>query len=439
VLKLDLELVVRQNHTDKRGVEASDAANVVLGSPSLDEASDGGTGVHAVGDGTREVGVAGEDTRNVNGVVITRHTGVVLVGGGSSESKRRLSTERDSVLEVDGLVDRLSVSLEVVDDRVAVRLTSLVVDAANLDDLLGGELKEDLATGLNAAEDSLVLVANQALETESQSLAEQLNVLRKLVDREPVLGAKDGNIAGGGEVNLDGSLDLSLESVLVVGVGTTVQELRGDLHDRLVVADESTADLNHLTSLLVNDSVDLGGGRNLIALLERLSTGDHAELIGQVDELQKITVNGARENRLGDSLPANDDSKVHRSIDSLARSVDESLTSVADSVDEVVDGLASDGGLATIKLGSDIGIEVNSLLAKPCLPVELLDAVVTALHNLTDRRVTSLRVVGELQGQSSRLAKGSSLLDHVDLDLVLADKLDLDHINVLVVAAAHEQ
>ncbi|KAI6757458.1 hypothetical protein HG531_003283 [Fusarium graminearum] len=434
VLELDLKIIVGQNHTDQRSVEASDTANVVLGSPGLDEASDGGTGVHAVGDGSRKVGVAGEDTRNVNGVVVTGHAGVVLVGSRSSEGERRPSTERDGVLEVDGLINRLTISLKVVNDRVAVRLSGLVVNATNLDDLLGGELKKDLASGLDAAEDSLVLVANQALEAESQGLTEQLNVLRKLVNREPVLRSEDSDIAGGGKVNLDGGLDLSLESVLVVGVGTAVQELRSNLHDRLAITDESTTDLNHLTSLLVNDSIDLGSGRDLIALLERLSTGDHAELVRQVDELQKITIDGAREDGLGDSLPANDDSEIHRSVDSLARSVDKGLASVADGVDEVVDSLTSDGGLTTVELGSDISVQVKSLLTEPCLPVEFLDAIVTTLHNLTDRRVTGLRVVGELQRQSSRLAKSSSLLDHVDLDLVLADKLDLDHIDVLVVA-----
>lgn len=70
VLKADLDGVVGKDHTDKVDVEAANATNVVLGCPCLDEASDGSTGVHAVSDGAREVGILGEDTRNVDGVVI---------------------------------------------------------------------------------------------------------------------------------------------------------------------------------------------------------------------------------------------------------------------------------------------------------------------------------------------------------------------------------
>ncbi|KAI6759681.1 hypothetical protein HG530_010361 [Fusarium avenaceum] len=432
VLELDLELIVGQNHADERGVEASDTANVVLGGPGLDETSHGCTRVHAVGDGAGKVGIAGEDTRDVDGVVVTRDTSVVLVGSRGSECQRRLAAERDRVLEVDRLVNRLAISLKVINDGVTVGLSGLVIHAADLDDLLSGELKQDLAPGLNAAEDGLVLVAHQALESEGQSLAEQLNVLRKLVDREPLLGAKDGDVPSGGKVHLDGSLNLALEGVLVVGVGTTVEELRGDLHNRLSITGECTADLNHLASLLVDDSVDLSSGGDLITLLERLSARDHAELVRQVNKLQQVTIDGAREDRLGDSLPANDDGKVHRSIDGLARSVNESLAGVANGMDEVVNGLASNSSLATIELGSDIGIQSKSLVTEPSLPVELLNAVVTSLHDLTDRRVTSLRVVSELQGQSDSLAKSSSILDHVDLDLVLANKLDLNDVDVLV-------
>jgi hypothetical protein len=386
-----------------------------------------------MGDGAREVGIAGEDTRDVDGVVVTGHTSVILVGSRGSESERRLAAERDGVLEVDGLVDRLAVALKVINNGVTMRLSGLIVDATDLDDLLGGELKQNLASGLNAAEDSLVLVANQALETESQGLAKQVDVLRKLVDGEPLLGSKDSNIPSGGQMKLDRSLDLSLEGVLVVGVSTTVQELGGNLHDRLAITDESTTDLNHLASLLVDDSVDLGSGGDLVSLLERLCAGDHAELVGEMDKLQKVTINGAREDRLGNGLPADNNGKVHGSIDSLTRSVDKSLSVVANSVHEIVDSLASDGSLATIELSSNISVEVKRLLAEPRLPVKLLDAVVAALHDLTDRRVSSFRVVGELQRQSSRLTESSGLLDHVDLDLVLTDELNLDDIDVLVV------
>ena len=70
VLQGDLDGVIGKDHANQAGVEAANATNVVLGCPCLDEASDGSTGVHAVSDGAREVGILREDTRNVNGVVI---------------------------------------------------------------------------------------------------------------------------------------------------------------------------------------------------------------------------------------------------------------------------------------------------------------------------------------------------------------------------------
>ena len=135
VLQADLDGVVGKDHANKVDVEAADTANVVLGSPSLDQASDSSTRVHAVSNGARKVSVLREDTRNVNGVVIAGNLGVGLVGCRCLELKRSLAVERDRVLEVDRLVNGRAVTLKVVNDRVTVRDTSLVLDRGELDDL----------------------------------------------------------------------------------------------------------------------------------------------------------------------------------------------------------------------------------------------------------------------------------------------------------------
>lgn len=120
VLQADLDSIVRKNHANKVHVEAADTANVVLSSPCLNEASDGSTGVHAVSDGAREVGVLGEDTRDVDRVVVARNSSVGLVGGGCLQLKGALAAQRDRVLKVDGLINGRAVTLKVVNDGVAV-------------------------------------------------------------------------------------------------------------------------------------------------------------------------------------------------------------------------------------------------------------------------------------------------------------------------------
>ncbi|TKW54870.1 hypothetical protein CTA1_24 [Colletotrichum tanaceti] len=424
VLKLDLEVVVGEDHADQGGVEAADTANVVLGGPRLDKTADSSAGVHAVGNGTGEGGIVGKDA----------DTSVVLVGGGGTELERGAAAERDGVLKVQRLVERGPVALEVVDHGVAVRLAGLVVDAGDLDDLLGGQLKKNLALRRDAAIHRLGLVAVEALETEGECLSEKVEVARQVISVEPLLRLKNSNVLAGGQVQLDRGLHLALECVLIVGVSTAVQELRRDVHDGLTIAVDGAADLHHLARLLVDDSIDLCGGRDLVTLLEGLGTGLHAELVRQVHQLQQVTVNGAREDGLGNGLPANNDGEVHGGVNSLARTLDEGLASVANGVNKVVDVLAGDGSLATIELAANIGIQVKLFVAEPCTPVELLDAVVAALHDLADGSVASLGVIGELEGKGNGLAEGGGVLDHVDDNVVLALELDLNDINVLVVA-----
>lgn len=433
MLQLDLNVVVGQHHADERGVEATDTANVVLGSPCLDQAPDRSARVHAVGNGTGEVGIAGKHPRDVDGVVIARDACVGLVRGRCTQLQRRLPAEGDGVLEVDRLLDRRTMALQVVHDRVAVRLSGFIVNAGYLDDFLRRELEEDLAPGLNAAEHRLVLVANQALQAESERLPEKLNVRVLLVKREPLLRPENGNILARGQMYLHRSLSLPLERVLVISVRPAVQELRRDLHDRCVVANDGTANLHHLARILVQHSVDLSHRGNHVTLLEWLCTRHHPELVGEMHELQEITVDNPREDRLRDRLPAHHDREIHGRVHCLAGPVNEGLTRVPNSVDELVDGVTSHNRLAAVKLPGDWSVEVEGLIAEPCTPVELFDAVVTAFHDLVDRRITCVRVVDEAKRKGNRLAEGSGILDHVDNDLVLAGQLDLDDFGVLVV------
>ena len=186
---------------------------------------------------------------------------------------------------------------------------------------------------------------------------------------------------------------------------SSVQELAGDLHDRLAIAGDGAADLDHLARVLVDDGIDSGGSIKHITLLERARTWEHAEAVGKMHELEQVTIDGAREDRLGDGFPTNDDGEVHWCEDFLARSVNECLSSVANGMDEVVDRFAGDHSATTIKAAGNRLIEWNGLVAKPDLVVELLDTIVATVHDLANRRVSSLWVVGEIERKADRLAR----------------------------------
>lgn len=190
--QLDVDRVVGEDHAHQRRVEAADAANVVLRSPRLDEASDGRARVHAMRDGAGQTGVLGKHPRYVDGVVVPRHARVRLVGRRRLEHERPLAMQRDRVLKVHGLVDGHAVAREVVEHGVAVRRAGFVVHGRNLDDLLGGQLQEDLADGLHRAVHGLVLVLDQALESEGQRLVQELNL--RLGHAEPLLGPQNRHV-----------------------------------------------------------------------------------------------------------------------------------------------------------------------------------------------------------------------------------------------------
>jgi hypothetical protein len=102
-------------------------------------------------------------------------------------------------------------------------------------------------------------------------------------------------------------------------------------------------------------------------------------------------------------------------------------------VNEVVDGLASDGGSAALEARSDRSVERNGLVTEPDAVVELLDAVVARFHDLTDGSVTGLGVVCEPESQSLGLTRGSAVLDHLDDNLVVRHRANLDGGHVLAV------
>src|SRR5271156_945831 len=136
-------------------------------------------------------------------------------------------------------------TLKVVNHWVAVGSARIIFNRGNLNDFLAGQLEQDLTDSFDTLEHSLVLEADQALETESQSLAKQVDV--RFVKMEPFLRSQDSDIFGCGQSYLHWSFRLSLEGILVVGIRTTVQELTGDLHNWLSFPSNGASYFNHLS------------------------------------------------------------------------------------------------------------------------------------------------------------------------------------------------
>jgi len=194
VLKLDLNVIVGEDHTDEGGVEASNTTNIVLSRPCLHQASNSCTRVHSMGDCARETSIASKHTGDVDRIVVTRNTSISLVGCRSLEDERSLAIKRDGILEVDGLFDRRTNSLKVVNNGIAMGCTSFVVDGSDLDDFFCGKLQQNLTLSLHIAVNSLILETIQALKAESQGLVEELNL--GLIDTEPFLRSEDSHILG---------------------------------------------------------------------------------------------------------------------------------------------------------------------------------------------------------------------------------------------------
>lgn len=83
--KLNLDLVTRQDHTDKADLVRNDSLGVVVGNNALEVLSGGSRRPHAVSDGTRQRGKIGEVGVDMDGVEVARDLGVRLVGGGGGE------------------------------------------------------------------------------------------------------------------------------------------------------------------------------------------------------------------------------------------------------------------------------------------------------------------------------------------------------------------
>ncbi|RUP46912.1 hypothetical protein BC936DRAFT_146380 [Jimgerdemannia flammicorona] len=118
---------------------------------------------------------------------------------------------------------------------------------------------------------------------------------------------------------------------------TAVQELTLYFHDGDAGADHDTLDLNQLAGFIVHDGVDPGDGVNDVTDLQELSTVEHTEPVGQVDQLEQVTVDDLGEDRLDDGFPANNDGEIHRGGDDLVAMVNVQLRLIAHGLAELLD------------------------------------------------------------------------------------------------------
>ncbi|GFZ49402.1 hypothetical protein JCM24511_07522 [Saitozyma sp. JCM 24511] len=423
--ELDLNLVTGQDHADEADLVRHDALGVVVGDCGLDVLSGRGGGPHAMGDGAGKRGKVGEVRVDVDGVEVARDLRVRLVGGRSLEHRAgRVGDERVTArLERDGVANRLAVTLEVLDNRVAVRVVRLVVDDGDLDELLGTAADERSARHLDRGERRLVLVSELGLGLECER-GSHLERNRVVVPLKPSLGLEDTDRRGAVELdNIVGLVD-GLKRVLKVLEASSVEERRGDLDDGLALAEDVPLDLDSLAAVTVDDGDDAGFGGASVTSEERGDTVHHAEAVGQVHEVEQITVDVRGEDGLHDGLrdiskhsthlPSQDNGKVHGRHDLVASSSLEALTLVADDVAESLNGLSVDrGGLAR-----ESGVEGKFwellVVTEPETPVEVLDLLVATVDDLVDRGVAHLGLVleGEVQGHRD----AATLLVHDERD-----------------------
>ena len=88
--------------------------------------------------------------------------------------------------------------------------------------------------------------------------------------------------------------------------------MRFNFHDGLVIADNLALDFDHFAGIVVNNSGHLGGGGYDVTGLQGAGAGEHAEAVGEVDELEEVTIDGFGEDGFDDTLPSDDNRKVHR-------------------------------------------------------------------------------------------------------------------------------
>ena len=93
-----------------------------------------------------------------------------------------------------------------------------------------------------------------------------------------------------------------LESVLVVGEPTAVQEGGTNFNDRLPVTQHLASDSYSLATVVVDDGENLGHQLALVIDLEGTCGVKDLEAIREVDEPQKITIDRLGEDSLHDRL-----------------------------------------------------------------------------------------------------------------------------------------
>ncbi|KAI3487340.1 hypothetical protein L1887_48761 [Cichorium endivia] len=405
VAQLDVELVAGQNHADKVGLERQASVGVALGSDDLDKLARGGAREETVG----------------------------LVGGGCDERGRHVrGAERVAGLERSDTAGRdTAVALDVLDDRVAVAgSVGSVLDLADLDEVVLEVANVGTAGDVDIRVRRAVLVPQQVLDLEVEAGARDQRLRGDPV--EPILGQQHGGVGLGLDVE-DELVLRRLEARVEVGEAAAEEEARHDRddgHGRAVgvLAQNGAGDADRLASVRDPDAAGVGGGGADVASAERACIVNHLERVAEVNEAKQIGVAAGHES-LHDRLPTGNDGKVHGSL-----ALGEDLAAVFDDAAEAADGRLVerlDGALELLgrrKLGSGghVGVE-------PELPVELLDAVVAAVHDLVDRGERLVGAVGEEEVQRDGLAK--TLLKERHLDLSRLGRLgDLDGLEAVIVA-----
>jgi hypothetical protein len=302
VLEINGEFISWDHHTDEVNAVRRHTLGAALGSHSLDIFASRSTRPHSVRDGSREASEVGEVGVNMDRVEVAGDLGIWLIGRWSGIGRRRRRGEAvATVLEQDGLALSGTVTLEVRDHWIAERTTSLVVDSADLDELLELVADVGIAIDINGGEGILVMVNELRLDAEEElGTSEDWGCV--VVPLEPFLALEHSDIGKGLNVDNIVVFLLGLESLVEVRKLAAVEEGRGYFDNGITASLHDTCNLDGLASIGVEDGRDAGFGLANITCLKRTSTGNSFELVREVNEAQEITVNGLGEDCLDDSL-----------------------------------------------------------------------------------------------------------------------------------------
>jgi len=292
---------------------------VVIGHDRLDVLPRSSARPETVSDGSRKESEVGEVRVDVNGVEVSRDLGVRLVGSVSGEGDGRSSRDEGvGRVERDSESEGRSVPLEVLENGVSLSGSERKIDGSDLDEVLdlvsnvGGSLDDDGGVG------GLVLVSKLGLglEDEGRSGGERRRVV---VPREPILRLKNSDLSLSEDGNRVVDLLGGLEGVLVVGESSSVEEGRGDLDGGLAVSEDGSNDLDGLSRVGVDDRDDSSLRGADVSSSKRSGSGRHLESVREVDELEEITVDGRREDRLHDGLGGGEKRVRKRTKESVSK------------------------------------------------------------------------------------------------------------------------